>query len=292
MATKLFIFFVFLAIKFFGFLYTLVSKLENRQGGGLTRHEHRPRRSETDFEDALSARSNLEVTAVGVARRLDGRVDQVGDEFEITFHRFGLSFTAFLSQRLQVQTIRVVTNWPENDFRLRIFPDGPRQRGDYRGVDDIEVGFRQFDRDFVVQSNHPEYVLKVIDKKTAKQIRKHRKRAWGRIDIDIAGGVIKIGGKSSRILKLHQILAIIESFTIIYSNMIDSYEVNLPTNPVALNGLDIVYLEKRTAICMVCGMNVQSQGVSCVKCKTRHHRDCWEYIGKCSTYACRSRKAN
>lgn len=29
--------------------------------------------------------------------------------------------------------------------------------------------------------------------------------------------------------------------------------------------------------------------VQCRKCKTPHHRTCWEYMGKCSTYACPGR---
>lgn len=41
------------------------------------------------------------------------------------------------------------------------------------------------------------------------------------------------------------------------------------------------------AICQVCGTTL-SRGalVRCVKCATPHHRDCWEFNGRCSIFAC------
>lgn len=38
--------------------------------------------------------------------------------------------------------------------------------------------------------------------------------------------------------------------------------------------------------CSVCGTVMESHLVKCRKCKTPHHRDCWVYAGKCSTFAC------
>jgi hypothetical protein len=41
------------------------------------------------------------------------------------------------------------------------------------------------------------------------------------------------------------------------------------------------------AHCKVCGEEFGSEIVCCRRCKTPHHRECWEYNGGCSTYACR-----
>ena len=38
--------------------------------------------------------------------------------------------------------------------------------------------------------------------------------------------------------------------------------------------------------CQVCGMELRGSVVLCKMCRTPHHRDCWEYMGSCSTYAC------
>ena len=44
-------------------------------------------------------------------------------------------------------------------------------------------------------------------------------------------------------------------------------------------------------LCQICGADLEGDLVSCSKCVTRHHRDCWEYTGVCSTYGCGERRA-
>jgi hypothetical protein len=39
----------------------------------------------------------------------------------------------------------------------------------------------------------------------------------------------------------------------------------------------------------VCCEQLSQDVVFCVRCKTPHHRDCWEYSGGCSTYGCGGR---
>jgi hypothetical protein len=41
------------------------------------------------------------------------------------------------------------------------------------------------------------------------------------------------------------------------------------------------------ASCQVCGTALAAGAVvRCAKCRTPHHRDCWEFNGRCSTFAC------
>lgn len=42
--------------------------------------------------------------------------------------------------------------------------------------------------------------------------------------------------------------------------------------------------------CPVCGHGLAEETVRCAKCRTPHHRDCWEYLGACATYACGGRE--
>lgn len=42
--------------------------------------------------------------------------------------------------------------------------------------------------------------------------------------------------------------------------------------------------------CQVCGQKLEGQVVRCAKCATPHHRECWEYLERCSTYACGERR--
>ena len=41
------------------------------------------------------------------------------------------------------------------------------------------------------------------------------------------------------------------------------------------------------ARCLVCGEGLLIDLVYCRRCKTPHHRECWDYSGGCSTYGCR-----
>ncbi|MEX2175066.1 MAG: RING finger protein [Pirellulaceae bacterium] len=43
------------------------------------------------------------------------------------------------------------------------------------------------------------------------------------------------------------------------------------------------------ALCCVCCETLHSDIVFCARCKTPHHRECWEYSGGCSTYGCGGR---
>ena len=40
------------------------------------------------------------------------------------------------------------------------------------------------------------------------------------------------------------------------------------------------------AKCPICGAGLREGRVLCLKCKTVHHRECWEWNGGCSMFAC------
>jgi hypothetical protein len=43
--------------------------------------------------------------------------------------------------------------------------------------------------------------------------------------------------------------------------------------------------------CQVCGTTMKSNTVRCQTCQTPHHPECWRYLGRCSTYACKGTRA-
>jgi len=42
--------------------------------------------------------------------------------------------------------------------------------------------------------------------------------------------------------------------------------------------------------CQVCGSPLEEAVVRCDICRTPHHRECWLYVGHCTTYACKGRR--
>ena len=62
-----------------------------------------------------------------------------------------------------------------------------------------------------------------------------------------------------------------------------------PTNEAEFKIESVVH-ERIGAECLVCGEPIkESTIVSCKKCHTPHHQDCWEFVGQCSIYACGSK---
>lgn len=47
----------------------------------------------------------------------------------------------------------------------------------------------------------------------------------------------------------------------------------------------------RGSTCKVCGDGMRAPVWICQRCETPHHRDCWQYAGGCSTFACEDRRA-
>ena len=44
--------------------------------------------------------------------------------------------------------------------------------------------------------------------------------------------------------------------------------------------------EESAPLCQVCGEAIEDDVIYCTKCATPHHRDCWDWVGHCSTFAC------
>jgi len=42
--------------------------------------------------------------------------------------------------------------------------------------------------------------------------------------------------------------------------------------------------------CPVCGSSMDEAVIRCEACRTPHHRECWQYMGRCTTYACKGRR--
>lgn len=64
--------------------------------------------------------------------------------------------------------------------------------------------------------------------------------------------------------------------------------VDFVVSPAAPAG---IVLEEVTVaaegVCPVCGTAMKDRILRCEECRTPHHAECWEYMGRCSTYACK-----
>lgn len=58
----------------------------------------------------------------------------------------------------------------------------------------------------------------------------------------------------------------------------------------AVEGVEIGELKTAEGQCNVCGTDLSGPVVRCESCRTPHHEECWTYMGRCSTYACKGKR--
>jgi len=66
------------------------------------------------------------------------------------------------------------------------------------------------------------------------------------------------------------------------------YDQMILTRSVGIEFVDNDQLQPIESVrCQVCGEEIVTDMVFCRRCKTPHHRECWDYTGICSVYGCR-----
>ncbi len=163
---------------------------------------------------------------------------------------------------------------------LKIFP--PTEAIDLTrrfGMKLVRVGNKSFDARFVVKSDPEDLSARVFAPE-------HRGRLLARIRLvpGWRGGRIDL----SR-----------ETFSLFVPTCIwrDSCVLNLVGAAAELVGR-IREVESSSAItqvetakveggeCQVCGTEIREGSVSCARCRTPHHEECWRYLERCSTFGC------
>ena len=75
-------------------------------------------------------------------------------------------------------------------------------------------------------------------------------------------------------------------------SMIDGLLATLTVESADADLIEVleVKLPEEIARCLVCGERILLDRIECRRCDTAHHKDCWDYNGRCSTYACGERR--
>ncbi len=197
--------------------------------------------------------------------------------------------------------LHVTTNWSNVDFRMRLTPERQTEQT-FPGLDDLQIGDKAFDDAFVVQSDDEDQLKEILNPAACQALLNllNSGRALD-FEVHVVGGsfVFRCHTDPNTIALLRSQLDQIFSIYFIFSDqhhwteqgiqwMSDVDDVQPPEDAV------IAILDERTdqkLTCLVCGSQIkQKYRVDCRSCGTPHHKECWIYFGKCSTYACGQRK--
>jgi hypothetical protein len=226
-----------------------------------------------------------------VARRFHGRLDG-GDLFSAPRLRLQFQGQPAVLRFIRVGKHSIHTQfsitWSSRTLRCEIYPQDVM--GGLRkllGVQDIEIGSPAFDAAYIISGNDAAAVRELLTPAVQDCIQRLAALDPGALSIDLRRGIqIKWSGGALTITKPCNLTTFdtLEQFV--------SLAAELFTAASTPSAAGIEFLgetserEQAQSQCQVCGEPLNGDLVYCAACQTPHHRECWEYFGGCSTYAC------
>jgi hypothetical protein len=179
-------------------------------------------------------------------------------------------------------------SWTELEVSLSPPPLGTLLIGWYRqaeelaavhGPQDLEVGEGFFDRRYVVKTRSEDLLRRLFSAErrapTVASIRSLEAHGVPRLQLGRETLTVRVAGRAPVAAVARSLLA-----TAVYW-----LETLREVGQVAA----IEWVGDGAtagARCQVCGTDLAERVVACASCRTPHHRECWEYAGQCSTFAC------
>jgi hypothetical protein len=178
--------------------------------------------------------------------------------------------------------------WPDRSLRCEVYPHdvfwGLRK---LLGMEDIEIGSPQFDAAYIITASSRAAVRELLSSDVQAKIFALAGLSPGNFSLGTIRDVqVKWSGGQLTVTKP----AHLSTYGALEQFIKLSAELYLAA--LASRGGGIEFLgevrepEAVESQCQVCGEPLTRDLVYCASCRTPHHRECWEYFGGCSTYAC------
>jgi hypothetical protein len=151
------------------------------------------------------------------------------------------------------------------------------------GGEDLEVGDAAFDKDYVIKATPPELARRIFSRERREEgiriVRRLRKYLDSTFVVSPQSVTVTV---RDYLRDEPDILALIETAV----RFVPFAIPNLP--PVGMEVVEVkVGME---GACPVCGTRTSERAIRCETCHTPHHRECWQYMGSCTTYACNGKR--
>ena len=245
---------------------------------------------------AAAQQKNREHTLGRVAQRFRGRLEP-GSLFQMAQIRLRFQDYPALVKFTKVGKHSYHTHftitWPEPGLRCEVYPQdimsGFRKLW---GMEDIEIGSPQFDIAFFIAGNSKQQVRELLTAEVQTIIMRLTRIGGGNffgtpnIQVKWTGGTMTVTKP--------QYLSSYDDLDAFISLSADLFIAAMNTRNAGITfvegGAKIAEPDEGESQCQVCGESLSVDLVYCSACKTPSHRECWEYFGGCSTYACGNKK--
>jgi len=237
----------------------------------------------------LVQRQQMQQMLLQLATRFQGRLE-AGDFF--TSPQVRLKFQGYpaLLKFVRVgkntnHTVFTIT-WPDNTLRCEIYPQdifsGFRKLW---GMEDIEIGSASFDAAYFITGTNKAAVRDLLSAEVQSVILRLATLssanffASREIQVKWLGGVMTVT-KPTRLNTFESLEQFLSLCGLLFSAALQTRSSGIEF--VA----DVQEPDTSETQCQVCGESLAGDIVYCANCDTPHHRECWQYFGGCSTYAC------
>lgn len=229
------------------------------------------------------------------------RLNQRGRSLDAIARKFhGISVTRSLCPHVQFPyfggscTLGIQTNWlslhgrstfvqlpwQNRRLRLEVSAAGLAVNLKQSGAALYPTGDAEFDREFACSCNDLAFAARSLDESFRWRFRELVRHAGAdSVCLRIDSGSLYVF--RSQVLSEEQELS---DFLRLSLQLIDQLK------SAEIRGIEFINQNMATVVdevvCPVCSEQVSSEMVVCVRCKTPHCRECWEYNTSCATFAC------
>lgn len=146
------------------------------------------------------------------------------------------------------------------------------------GRQDYQVGERSFDDAFQIATSEAGFASRVLAPEIRALLRSAALEGNSLWRVSRAGFLLRIPRLPDRVSDLERWLGLGLQLLDALPGLLGVDEMQVGEVRVALDA---------EGSCLICGCPLKGAPVvRCTKCATPHHRDCWEFNGRCSTFAC------
>lgn len=149
------------------------------------------------------------------------------------------------------------------------------------GERDVLIGDENFDRDFWVTANPSDLARRVFSPEKRQRLMdlvwKASRHLGPRIELQRQKFRLRV---YSHLIRPDSILYLAEAVVELVAAIIG-----------AEGSVEVLWTEVTTRSggqCQICGYVMKKNLVTCDRCRTSHHEECWNYAGGCSMYGCGS----
>lgn len=217
-----------------------------------------------------------------VARWFHGRIERASyfasPVVRIPYNHTELELSTSVAENGRRCT-EVAMDWPEFDTHVRILSQSMSQKWMGGPQGKVKLGEPEFERQFVVTSDDANAARTLVTGGVRSAAVMLSRIHGGAIDVRFGGGRLLVQ-KLSVLDQASELSALVRHAMELFDQAMLSRTVGIEfVEQLQLQSID-------DAKCPVCCDDIAEDLVFCGRCKTPHHRECWIYSGKCSTYGC------